>query len=59
MFQAGDDGGHGGGGDAELDARLRHAAAVDHCEEDEQIPQLYTAADLFFPMDRSRHKEFS
>src|SRR4051812_6014712 len=52
MLQASNDGGHGRGRNAELDARLRHAAAVDDREENEQISQLHAAADLFFPVDR-------
>jgi hypothetical protein len=59
MLKAGYDGRHGRGRDAKLDARLRHAPALDHGEKDEQVPQLYAAANMFFPMDRAGHKRFS
>ena len=41
--------------DAELGAGPRHAAVLDHGEEDEQVAQPQSAADLLFPRDRPGH----
>src|ERR1700730_3990501 len=59
MLQGGNHLRNRGGRYAELGAGLGHAAVLHHGEEDEQITQPQSAADLVFPLNQSRHKEFA
>jgi hypothetical protein len=55
VLKVGNDFGHGGLRDTELDRRLRHAAALHYREEGMKISQSELPADLAFPIDPPGH----